>query len=202
MSTRIFTAYRFQGKAKDLMPWVRVTRRKAEQEVKKALRDLYAQLSSAVNTDSEEYKKHVADDRSDERARLYMVQKLIREQYKEQATSPYRDLFNFDVSIAIREHKGKFYLIPHCDTQMRDVLNFLKKDPQLTDFSYWNNTDHPEHIPYAEWQARGRIWDAIDKAGWLDYLALDIVTWNGFWQIDPFFDLLKEQMEREKAART
>lgn len=198
MSTKVYVAYKLKD-SNDLWPWVRDTRRRGEEEVKTVLRTMYADFGKAVKTRSKKFKEGVASGKSAARMRLSLTHDLLREGYKSQLSSSQRGPFNFDVSVVIREFEGGLYILPYCDWMMRDVLDFLKKDKRLEDFAYWNNTDMPDGMTDKAWKARGRVWDALDANGWGDYLAIHIMEWTKFFQVDPYWDLVKELHTKEKA---
>ena len=206
MSTKIYTAYRLK-KSEDFWPFLRETRLKGVENVRKVLTKLYNGLLMEVDTKSEAYQKSLDILKDEQLARGMIVERLICDNYRRQANNAERDPFDFDVSIAVREHEGRLYLIPRCDMLMRRVLDFLKRDPRLEDFSYWNNSDRPEGIAQKEWDQRGEIWDALDrcrtspgvlyKDGWSDYVLIEICTVQSFWKIHPFMDMKIKRAQRE-----
>lgn len=127
---------------------------------------------------------------NEQNVRLILAQKIIRRGYRFSITSPYDSFFNFDVSVSFRQWKNKIYLIPHCSSKMRKVLDFLNNDVRLVDYHYQNQTDRLENISAQAWDKRAKVWDGIfDSGQWEDVLFLEICSWNTFLSIDPFFDL-------------
>lgn len=161
MSTKINVAYRAR-RGVNLFRLIRDIRRKAEPIARMSLK--IVPLGRHTMEPHERYN-------------------ALRKAYGDQLASTTRSIHNFDVSVVIHEHRGRYYLIPYCDMAMARVLDFLKKHPDLEDFSYWNDSDHPEHVTRQAWLARGRTWDAIDKAGWHDVLRLDIVSYSSLWRV-------------------
>lgn len=201
MSVKIYTAYCMK-KPSQLWPFVRDTQRRGEQEVKKVLREMYENFSAGVLTDSEEYQRLTNTGWSDESARLRMAHDAITNGYRDQRTSSYRNPFNFDVSVVIREYKGRLYLIPLCDWMMRDVLDFLKEDPRLEDYSYWDNTDPPEEISRRAWKQRGKTWWEMDKGPqWRENLVITICDYPSFYLIDPYLDIQRERAAARKLGK-
>lgn len=200
MSTKVYVAYRLK-QSKDIWPFVRDTRRRGEENVKKVLRVLHTTFSENVDTASKGYANALKfSDGNEARARLKVASEAIREGYRAQLGRMERSIFDFDVSVAIREHKGRMYLIPHCDMMMRDALKFLARDRRLENFAYWNNTDQPKRISRREWDARGEIWDALDASGWGDYVTIIVCDWSKFYMLDPWLDMTREMIRKEKAA--
>jgi hypothetical protein len=192
VSTKIYTAYRLK-RTKDFWPFLRDVRRKGVKNVQKELQKLQKTCLDNVDSDSDAYKKQISLGITPEKAKQYIAEKFILEGYRGQQGKSERNPFDFDVTIAVREHKGRLYLIPHCDMLMRKVFDFLKRDPRLEDFCYFNNTDRPKHITQTEWEKRKIIWDAINNTpeGWDDYIVIDICTYLGFWKIYPIWKTKK-----------
>lgn len=187
MSTKIWTAYKLR-RANQLWPFLRDARRTALDNVKAALRKLYLNMMSEVQEDSEEFKKAKDNpymEMSDEKARFEVVDQVITEGYQQAMISPYRDLFNFDVSLTFREFEGGYYIIPHSDMVMRDVWKFLATHKMVRDYHYQNQTDQPKEISNRAWNERKRVWDGIDDAGWTDSLTLHVCEYETFYLIKP-----------------
>jgi hypothetical protein len=68
-------------------------------------------------------------------------------------------LVDTDFEIIILPYKGAFYGISFVERNAwhREWL----KQPGVSEFGYWNNTDQPDEISDEEWEARGKIWDEI-----------------------------------------
>jgi hypothetical protein len=202
MSTKIHTAYKLV-KAGDLWKLVHDIRTKARENVVAKLRDMYALHVPNVLPDSEAYKKKYEDtykalspEGRDKLTRLHISSKVLTRLYRISCTSLRRNPYNFDVSIAIREYGRSLYLIPYCDWTMKEVLDFLEEDPRLVDFHYQNQSDKPDHISEMDWYKRERVWHGMDKNGkWKDFLILDICSWNNFYELDPYHDLVREVLK-------
>lgn len=122
--------------------------------------------------------------------RMNAVEMFIRDCYKEQLGSSLRDPWALDASVTFREHEGAYYLIPYSDrlSVTYGCLSFLTGHPDLEDFSYWNNTDPPEHVPEEEWDHRASVWEALFDR-WSHYLTLDIISLETFNDICPSFHM-------------
>lgn len=198
MSIKIYTAYKMKrAVAKNptlFWKWLRETRARGELEVRKVLRNVYASMmDSSLYPEGEEYKTFL-DGRVDKPSyRLDHVHEILSERYRAQSVSHQRDMFDFDVSITIRELDGNLYLIPYCDMQMKHALNFLSRDPRLEDFAYWNNVDMPEGMSDRRWRARGRVWNRLDPdddpTRWRTHLVVVISDVLNFYLIDPYMEL-------------
>jgi hypothetical protein len=186
MSTKIYRAYRL-NKNSDFWPFVSDTKKRGVEEVQKVLRSLYTSMAGVVEQkDVDAYIERFGS-RSESRARHEIAHQRAREGYRDQLGRSERDVFDFDVCIAIRNHKRRIYLIPYCDSLMRKTLDFLDQDPRLDDFAYWNNTDRKEEVSAREWKHRGKIWDEMDKK-WQEFVHLDICSWSAFPYVDPYFN--------------
>lgn len=203
MSMKIHTAYRLK-KSSDLWPFVNDTYRRGEEEVKKTLMSIYAEHAAEVNITSEEYKSALKNYNNEEKAKRAVAHDFVSQGYRKSAQDPYRGLFDFDVSLAIRQHKGKLYIVPYADMRMKNVLDFLDKDVRLTDFAYWNNTDMPEGVSSREWAKRRKVWDEMDtEGGWSNHLLMGICTVEKFYKIDPFYDeFFRQAAERDSEEKT
>lgn len=194
MSTKIYEAYRLK-KNVSLFNFVRDARALGEAAVKGVFRKIYTELAeTAVNTDSDEYKKALESyDGNETLARYSMAHELVRKGYKAQLGDPFRNFFNFDVSIVFREYQNRFYLIPIGDGRMRESLDFLKKHPNLEDFAYWNNTDRPDNVSAQAWRRRAKVWNEMDRIDWRASLVLHLCDWDGFYSVDPYYDMLERK---------
>lgn len=197
MSTVIRPAYRLK-KSSDLWQFTRDTYQRGEAEVKKVIREFYAELAKCVDPNSDRYKELAVHYKEDWKVRLEIAHDTVRNEYKKQLGSSSRNPFNFDVHIAIREYKSRIYVRPHCDWKMANVLDFLEEDERLEEYSYWNNTDRPKRFSAQEWGHRSKVWDGIHEAGWGHYLSINICDWSKWYLLDPYFDIIKDRMSRKK----
>lgn len=215
MSTKVYEAYKLR-RAEDLWPFVRDARRKAEKRAQDILRKVLRQLASGVDTSSDAYRKefdgHPLKDvnpaRAEERVRLRLGNRFLEEAHRKQSREPYRNMFDFSASFVFREHGGRLYVIPHRGEPFGvrdhgvygDVFDFFRKDPRLVDFSYWNNTDRLEGVTQRAWDARGRVWEAIDQEGWRDSLIVEVCAPDGLYLINPYIEMSSELARRDREA--
>ncbi len=208
MSVKIWVAYKLKPQVtKDpakFWKWVRETQARGEAEVQKVIRKLYGEMVENLKTDSEEYIKSLGENGKDDyyHRLTYCHDALVRE-FKRQGLSSLRSLFDFDVTIAIRELDGDLYVTPYCDMLCRNVLDFMKEDKRLVDFAYWNNTDPPEGMRqgagYKRWEARGKVWDRIDPHI-REYLSITVCDFQKFMYVDPWLDMVREEHSLRKSA--
>lgn len=160
-------------------------------KVKTALNDFFLQLMGAVESESEEYKKHREGGDSDGVARARIADRLMRDGYKASAVSMVRDPFDFNVRVVFRQWRKRIYVFPYCDMMLHGVLDFLDEDPRLEEFWYDNRGDKPDEIPAHEWRRRAKVWDKFaDTPEWGQYLALELCTWDMWWKMNPYYDNL------------
>jgi hypothetical protein len=171
MSTKIWDAVRTKPGVK-LWPLIASIRLKAEKNIRKKLEEEIQRLLK------EKRKKKVKWTR-------WQAFSHIQQQFRNQHQSPFRNWYGMDVSLAIRERRGRLYIIPYANGCMRGVLDFLKRDPRLEDFHYQNQTDKSARISDKRWETRGRIWDELDldDTHWNDRLVLEIFHPEAFFRI-------------------
>jgi hypothetical protein len=207
MSTKIYDAFRLKENI-ELWSFLRKVKEQADKEVKNRLSIFLEKLMEGINPDCEPYKE--LDDLSDTYKRLNVAHGLILKGYKEASVDPVASIFNFDVSLTVREHKGRYYLITYNDFRsgIAGSLDFVEKLDELEDFHYQNSTDRPKGVTKKDWKHREQVWDEIYGNGedWFFCLVLEILSYSGFYRYDPYYDKLfssKYQKiitsEREKA---
>ena len=192
MSTKIYAAYRLKH-SRDLWPLVHDIRAEGIKRIKRKLREIYRSFAANVDVTSQAFQtslKHAQGDETE--ARLRIAGDAIQKLYKAQSLQTGRDMFDFDVSIGVHAHKRRLYLIPYCDMQMRRVLDFLKKEPRLENYAYWDNTDKPRRVTAAAWEARARVWNVVGNR-WQDMLMLELCSVQSFWQLDPCFEMVSKR---------
>lgn len=180
MSTKIFNAYR-TAPGEPLWPLMRALRARGRIEAKAAIRKFYEMLAACELP-------------TDPTKRLQIAHDRVRTKYREQLSSPHRNEFDFNVSIAVRELDGRLYLRAHCDMTMGTVLDFMRTFPAvLEEYEYWTTTDtRPGGVTLAQWEERRETWDRIIAAGWGDLLTLTIVDWDSFHEVDPYREMVEE----------
>lgn len=84
----------------------------------------------------------------------------IRTRQKEILGSGSRDpQVDFDFEVSILPHEGSVYGMVFSERQK--WIDLWMDQDGLEDYSYWNNTDRPDDVTDAEWECRGKTWDAI-----------------------------------------
>lgn len=198
MSTKIYVAYRLKN-TDDLWPFIRDTYERGTENVKKVLYEFCQKIAGHIQEHGPHedikdvydmaYESYRFVENEEERARKAVwktAYEYMRDNYRKSTVSYQRDIFDFNVSITLREYEGSIYIIPYCDMMMRNALDFLKDDPRLEDYAYWDNTDPPDDVPYEEFEARGKVWDALsDQKLWRSYLTLDLCSWEKYWNLSP-----------------
>lgn len=187
MSTHIY-AFRMKDPAQ-LWAFVRDTRIRGEKNVRASIRSLTRELMAVVDPNSEEYKKRADDSKPDEIIRHSIACGTIKKEAEQAFLSPFKDAFDFSVSVAFKQRDGDIYVLPFCGLGAYDALDFLKRDRRLEDFHYQNSTDKPKRISKKAWEARRDVWFGMDEDGsWLDMLTLEICSRGNFYRINPWWD--------------
>jgi len=73
-----------------------------------------------------------------------------------------RDSDCIDCSMNVWLHHSKVYCILYGEPWLWEGYNPPAK---VENYSYWNNTDGPNDVPYRKWQARGKMWDKVCLEG-------------------------------------
>lgn len=198
MSMQVYNAYRIRDPYK-LWALVWKIRDTAQAKAIELLRAHYAKLVREMDTDDPAYKKaRKKEDPAYSEAgfRLGRARELIRAAYKANVTSMHWDTYTLDVCFCVYPYDGQFYLRTFCQAGsiLADVFDFVPEMPELEDFHYQNSTDRPKKVSERQWKNRRRVWDSISKAyndiG--NHVTVDVVSWHGFYRIDPWLKLVKE----------
>lgn len=196
MSVRIYRAYRLR-KGFNLWAVVSEIRVRGREEARQCLVDLAASQMAVVSSDSDVYRSALGDshilpnetseDWEDYRARKSIVEKHMRDGYRESLVSAMRNEYDFDVSVDMIYFEGRAYFRLFCDMSMKRALDFLGEMSSLEDFSYWNNTDKPEGTSQRQWRTRKRVWGAIGKV-WdsVPQMVIVISDYMSWYRVTPF----------------
>lgn len=194
MSTKIYEAYRLK-KSSDLWAFTHDTYIEGRKILKAQIRTLYENLlkKKADAAIAEGRKPLIGEG-------LFEAQKTVRDLLKEEETSPYKSYLNLNVTLTLREYKGRIVVIPYGDN--KEVSKLLKSDPRLVEYSYWNNTDRPEEVSAREWKRRETFYDGMDSSKhWKQYLLIELGSTSAFFEIDPVYDMIEEiQKARAEGA--
>lgn len=86
------------------------------------------------------------------------VKNIIEEEQKE-AKKGFRSEYDYGFDVSIHPHFGKLYGMIF--TEQREWIDLFKRHMKTKDFSYWDNTDKPNHLSQKVWDQRGKVWDKI-----------------------------------------
>ena len=179
-----------------LWPVCKKIRTQAEQNARKALRELYTVIVEDAKTtagkDKDPYKsvRYTGDSYPATKTPLTILQasRFTRSQFATQLTKTNRDEYDLSVSVAIREARdGRILLIPYPGSGfLSRSLRFMARMPELRDYHYQNSSDRPSHITASAWSERARTWKPLlEDDEWGQKLVLEIVSYGGFSRIDP-----------------
>lgn len=200
MSTKIYNAYRLK-RGYRLWDVVEDVKRQATESVQTRLRGVLEELMAGVKTDSEAYQKKLKLYEHDYVARLDLASEFLQEGYREQLGSFARSPFHLDVSIAVKEYRGRYYFQAFNDwgSFLAGSLDFLDQDPRFEDFHYQNSTDKPDAVSEREWAHRRKVWNAIMAKGWNSrQLNLDVLSWDNFIYLNPQLEMVREFHQKRK----
>jgi len=200
MSTKVYEAYRLK-KGVNLWDFITATRQKAMATATQAIEKIITGILKHPDARAEIEKEAGVDDEGrkyrtmKKKAQLAMLRMYththLNRLYKEGARTGQKHIFDFDLVVCIWKYRGRYYIIPYRSVAVfkmykgNDPLDFLGKDGMTEPYEYWNNTDPPEGMPQAEWDRRGRVWDAITD-NWDDRLALEMITPESFYKVQTF----------------
>jgi hypothetical protein len=196
MSTKVYNAFKVKDPA-NLWRLIDKIFHKGRANVDKTLREHYLQKVRHMDPSDKEYiEAWEKSDSSEANFRLYRVHDKLRSRYKENTVRLEWDTYSLDCTVCIYPYRDQFYLRTFCEggSIFRNVLDFVKKLPELEDFHYQNQSDRPDDIPAKDWANRRRVWDGISKKNHDIgvHLDLEICSWGCFHLIDPWIHLAKE----------
>lgn len=70
--------------------------------------------------------------------------------------------FNISLGVTLFPSRGKTYGMAFGDS---DLVASLLQQPELHDYSYWDNVNRPKEISRQAWTARKRIWNKVCPSG-------------------------------------
>ena len=201
MSTKIWTAYKLKDPSK-LTEVTHDLRLKGQANLRKVLKKQYDQIINDPEIiNSETYKDLIKESYYDSiGAKVVTAQRHITQKFKEASNSPYRELYDFELSVSFYFFEGNIYLIPHADMLASECFNFIKRDKRFVDYHYQNQCDRARGITKKEWSERERVWDTIYKQeGFQNSLQLMVCTGQNFYRIDPYLDIRKKYNRKKKS---
>lgn len=131
--------------------------------------------------------------------RLHRARDHVRDGYQKQLGQLHFDTYSLDVSVGIYPCAGNFYLRTFAEpgSIFGGLLDFVAEHASLEDFSYTSQIDAPRGITEEAWEHRAVVWNEIypNRPARPRTLALDIVTWHTFVDVDPWLDMAREWHE-------
>jgi len=130
-----------------------------------------------------------------ELARVMEISRATFLAYREQIGKSERNVFDLDVSVAVHKVGRRYLFRPFSGSGLlSSTLAFMAKMPALEDYHYQNSSDRPEEIGARAWAARAATWDRAmyPNWNWRPFLALDVVSVNGWHEIDPGAELMRK----------
>lgn len=76
--------------------------------------------------------------------------------------SPFRDSLDISCSVVLLpEHDATYMILYAADRWVESYHEVITGITEVEDFTYWNNTDRPDHLTQEEWDARRDKWDEL-----------------------------------------
>lgn len=156
MSTKIYQAWR--APAHLVNPAIDWARKRMMAAAKKHIEMLMDNVgASKLGPVPDHIKGDPEGERVWERAKRLDV---VWEAVVEDSKSPYRSVLNVTCGLNLWFYGEHVYIMPIGENFITRDMD--KRRPRwLEDFCYWNNTDEPDGVTYAEWQRRGATWDKV-----------------------------------------
>lgn len=151
MSTKIYNAYKFEGKIIELLPALKKVSKKYTENRLKFL-SLVALRSYMPAKDEGRYVMQ-----SIARKEAYKRKDLLKKRVKEANDANTRDSDVTDASAVVYFHKNNIYVQFFGDFIVDSSIN----KRLFKDFHYQTSTDCPENVTNREWNRREKIWDEI-----------------------------------------
>ncbi|TLX15956.1 hypothetical protein [Rhizobium sp. MHM7A] len=84
----------------------------------------------------------------------------VMDRQREIKKTGYRDCeVDFDFEVSIMPHGRNIYGIIY--TERGSWRDLFMDQPEISDFSYWDNSDRPSEITARQWRHRYKVWDAL-----------------------------------------
>lgn len=132
------------------------------------------QISTLIYSDAvKKYDIYTFTDGKNSPEKCESMESALAKTYKEYLLAKplkhhiYRDLDSeYSPTIYMGQHpqtlENYLYIAEKGDT----VKTILDSSPEVSDYSYWNNTDRPQEITQEQWDKRREDWDAVLGDNW------------------------------------
>jgi hypothetical protein len=206
VSTKIWEAYCVKPGV-DVWQLVRDIRVRAEKNVRKTLTKLYAELITDAKREPEKREgwltklalvRLCSDDAPPYALDYLAASRFVVDQFRATTGKSERSIWDLNVAVVFRRSGRRTLLIPYPGSGLlNSSLTFLRRHKALVDYHYQNASDRPRHISAQAWEGRARTWEPLlDDDRWQDKLELSIVSVEGWFRIDPAWNLLRRDMKR------
>ncbi len=181
MSTKIYDGLKLKDSNADLYEVIGIIARGIREEFDHQVHKLIANsLAEAVD-----YKTLRDESKGDD----YLFYKVEEQWKKRQADFGRHHTLNDPLRFSIvfgRSSEGNILAVPY-SANNADYKAVLDATELFEPYGYWNNTDHPEELTQAQWDARGEEWDSLtnnegtfgDLPGWELGNSMDVWS-HGF----------------------
>jgi len=203
MSTKIYEAYVIKPRH-DVWEVLWDIRRRAEKSVRASLTAIYSALIQDAKRSPEARELLTGEIDAGTFGHL-AASRFVQEQFKATIGNAQRDTWDMSVAVAVRRaSRNRTLLIPYPGSGLLgDALRFMRRHKALADYHYQNSSDRPSHITARVWNERARTWgELLRDARWQDKLVLDVVTVEGWFRIDPSWELARKDLHTRMDAGT
>jgi hypothetical protein len=180
-------------------------RRRAEKNVRATLTKLYNELIEDAKLAPEARQLFTANTVAAPANFNYLTaSRFVQDQFRQTLGRMERSIWDLSVSVVVRRRGQRCLLIPYAGSGLLSgSLAFMRRHKALADFHYQNQADRPKHISAQAWAARARVWKPLlEDDRWQDKLTLEIVSVEGWYHIDPSWDLVRQDVARRQRAGT
>lgn len=209
MSIKVWTAYRTKPGV-DIAQLVHDIRVKAHKNMAKLLVAEYKRLVSGAANDKQ-FRDVIFNTlgmpiKPDSRVSFSNISQYVRKMYGDQLNKSSKDWFDLDTAVVFRKVGNRWILVPYPGSGfLRTSLDFLKRDKRLDDYHYQDQSDKSAKCSDKAWKARGKVWDKLldlDGPGlFWDKLALELMSFTGFYAVDPWLYLARENAKSRKGDK-
>lgn len=156
MSVKIYSGFKFQsGSLQDLQAFLM----KWRQILKPLHRAELAAVHARIATDT--FDQSFIDPKSNAgKTPLMEAFHSVMDRQREIKKTGYRDCeVDFDFEVSVMPHGRNIYGIIY--TERGKWRDLFMSQPEISDFSYWDDTDRPDDITERRWRHRYKVWDTI-----------------------------------------
>lgn len=160
MSTKIYSGFKFNsGSLQELQSFLMRWRA----TLKPLHRAELAAVHARIATDTFDQSLINPKSKARKTPLLEAFNSVMERQHEIKKTGRRDNEVDFDFEVSVMPHGRKIYGIIF--TERGKWRDLFMEQPEISDFSYWNNSDKPEGVSSQEWKRRYKVWDKILISG-------------------------------------